>query len=881
MSPITGNGVGVMDPYNETLAQLPPAQRKRTSGDGTEPDGSAGRAPAQDPSADQQQPQVATLLDASDGDAFRTIDQLTKSQDRLRRNRWAIDTYHGWLDDNIQFSYLDKVPNQNVWRARLAPGVSVERSASVPNKAADLCNKVTDALLADPPKPNPQPHVDDESVDAAADLAAEVLRQNAGEAGINEIQQYRWALRNSLTRSTSYLEFDINEDGGGYQPYQVLAHPQATDPNKPMVAVDPATNLAIPAVDPVLRYVSQGGQFVDDASQADRVWLPKIVVRRHQRVKVTVIPATATLEDADMVILSDYCTLSEARSRWPETVGAMASAELNQLTQWRPSFWEMLVPFTFRNTSEGMTGPSFEEVGAFSPLLQKRMYFHRCFIKKSRDYPDGLTIDVTGQGQRDGLRLGQQTMEYDVNLPTGGTEIRCRDIPLTAVTPDQDVAGMDPSGWPFEARFDSSAKADANQLSQYLDALERMANPHVFIRSNTAIEEDEWADRSKPIVVGPSDQMPTYEQFPPLPPVVQFSEYLQTRQDTASGLTATAQGLDSENSQSGIAKKLTVRQAQISLAGIQQQLHAAMTRGWRICCQWVQAKYTIPQLIKFSGEDASNQEQWWTGADFAGIDTIGIEPGTGTFMTAEDKANYIAFLQGQGWLDAEKAGEIGITGIARDLGLPSNPIKAFMERAVGVWLKGAPDGWVQEWQTYEQEKQAYDLAQQQFQHATQLYTQYLTYQAVVNAGPPSGMLGPEGQAEKAGTDYASAAIQLQVLLAQNPTASQPPQPPQVQPPQKPWTPFGDRPCDTEPEIAKGWTERLRMLQMSPRYSAQPKEWQQCADEKYMTSRQAWAMATGAAPSNPMAGHSHQRSASASIGAAGVANGPPNSQPQAA
>jgi hypothetical protein len=143
---------------------------------------------------------------------------------------------------------------------------------------------------------------------------------------------------------------------------------------------------------------------------------------------------------------------------------------------------------------------------------------------------------------------------------------------------------------------------------------------------------------------------------------------LQTRQDTASGLTATAQGLDTESSQSGIAKRLTVRQAQISLAGIQQQLHAAFTRGWRIQCQIAQADFTTPQLMQFSGEDASNQEQWWTGEDFAGIDDIGIEPGTGTMMTAEDKANYAAFLQGQTWLTGEQAGDIAMAGHLERLG---------------------------------------------------------------------------------------------------------------------------------------------------------------------------------------------------------------------
>lgn len=845
---IQGNGTVAMDPYTETLASVPMQARRKSTGDGAEPGGGPVAPPETEPA-----PQAPTLLDASAQDCFRTIDALCKSQDRLRRNRWAIDSYHSWLDSNIQFGRLDKIPNQNIWIAKLAPGVTGERAAAVPNKASDLCNKVADSLLADPPKPNPQPHVDDETADAAANLAAEVLRQNAGESGINEVAHYRWALRNALTRSCSYLEYDIDQEGGGYQAYQLMAHPQATDQDlaqadaedeEPLFATDPTSGQRLPAVDPIRRYVSAARTFVVNASEADRVWLPKVVVRRHFRTKVSTFPPTAALEEAAAIVLTDYCDLSEGRKRWPDTVGQMTTEQLNSLTKWTPSFSEMVVPFTFRNgIAEGMTGPSMDEVGSLSPLLQKRMYFHRLMVRDSSEYQSGLLLDITGADG--GTLLGRETMEYTVQLPTAGKTTRCRDIPLVQITPNQDVDGLDPTGWPFEARFDGAAQAAAHSLSSYQDALDRMANPHVFIPSMTAIEEDEWADRTKPIIIGQTDKTPYYEQFSPLPPIVAFSEYIETRLDTSSGLTATAQGLDSQNSQSGVAKRLTVRQAQISLAGIQQNLHAGMTRGWRIVCQWVQAKFSTPQLIQFSGEDVSNQEQWWTGEDFAGIDDIGIEPGTGTFMTAEDKANYVAFLQGQQWLDPERAAEIGITGISRDLGLPPDIVMAAIERSVGVWLKGPPEGWVQLWQQYMQQKQVYDQAQAQYQSELQAFQASQQAQAVVDAGPPQ-LLGPETQNEQAGIQFASARL----ALASNPAPAVMPQAPQIPPPQKPWTPFEDRPNDTEPDIAHKWMRRLSHLQMSPRYSAQVPEWKQCLDEKYMVFRQATATAAGASPGNP-------------------------------
>jgi hypothetical protein len=140
----------------------------------------------------------------------------------------------------------------------------------------------------------------------------------------------------------------------------------------------------LPTVDPILRYVSPDNQFVTEAAQADRVWLPKIVVRKHHRTKVLLFPATAAIEDAQAAIVTDYCTLSDAIARWPDTVGKMTTEELSQLASWRPSFADMVVPFTFRGgEGAGMTGPSLEQVGTLSPLMQKRMFFHRLYVLKS------------------------------------------------------------------------------------------------------------------------------------------------------------------------------------------------------------------------------------------------------------------------------------------------------------------------------------------------------------------------------------------------------------------------------------------------------------------------------------------------------------------
>lgn len=784
-----------MTPFQERISSIPMIPRSNTTGDGTSPIPPKDRvAPGEDEGMSFERP--ATLEHSDDQTTFRAIDQLARSQDRLARNRWAIDTYHTWIDAGVAFGRLDKQPNQNIWVAKLPPGMGMENVAALPNKANDLGNKVSEALLVDPPKPNTQAHTNGEAENEAGDLATSFLMGNGGEAGTNDVQNFRWALRNALPRASSFLHYDVNEDGGGYQPYQVLAHPQAQDPSQPLVAMvpDPMTGqpIAETTPNPILRYVSAptpeapAGQFVEQPSEADRVWLPGITVQRLRRESVRLFPATASIEEASACLLILWCTLAEGRKRW-KSVAAMDAGELANLASWRPVTSDIVVPYTFRALADGMTGPTVDEVGNLSPLLQRRMFYYRlCVTADKQEYPNGLVVDISGLDG--GTILDRQTLDYQMPTEEGKTEIKCRDIPVVQVTPQQDTIDNDPTGWPFFTRFAGSTEATGQVYSTYLDALERILRPHVFIYSTTPVDEIDWLDRSKPVILNPGDPPVTYEQIPPTPDIVRVAEDMRQQQNTASGLSDTAQGLEASSSQSGIAKQLTVQQAKVSLSGIHQQLMAAFTRGWRIKVQIAQAKFTTPQLLQYTGTGASSEVKWFRGEDLAGVDDIGIEPGTGTLETPEGKANSVAFLQQNGWIAPDQAADVAVVGIARELGLPQDAAMQAINRAVSAWLKGPDPQWLAQMQAYQQQMQA---------------------------------VAPE--------------LQQQAMDAQA-QGMQPAAPPP--PPAPPVNPFEPRPNDDEPEVALKWVKRLSRLMMSPEYSAQPPEWRMLLDQKYLFCRQA-------------------------------------------
>jgi hypothetical protein len=260
-------------------------------------------------------------------------------------------------------------------------------------------------------------------------------------------------------------------------------------------------------------------------------------------------------------------------------------------------------------------------------------------------------------------------------------------------------------------------------------------------------------------------------------------------------------------------------------------------------------------------------------------------------MTAEDKANYVAFLQGQQWLAPDKAADIGVTGIARDLGLPEDSVKAAIERAVALWLKGPPQAqpnaalnpltgqptqWIDTYRTWKAAQVQFQQAQAQFQQQQQQYQQWLQLSAVAAGGPPQP-LGPEVQNETAMRDYQMAVFQLRAMQTQQAQTQgpqlvggqfvmQPPVPPQAPQVPAPWTPFETRPNDTEPVIADKWMKRLSLLQMNPSYSKQIPEWRDMADQRYTQARQAVATASGANPGQPQAQQSQPPAPASAYGA---------------
>jgi hypothetical protein len=288
-----------------------------------------------------------------------------------------------------------------------------------------------------------------------------------------------------------------------------------------------------------------------------------------------------------------------------------------------------------------------------------------------------------------------------------------------------------------------------------------------------------------------------------------------------------AQGADSQQEVSGVARQIAVQQSNVAMSRVQQKVMSAFERHWRIKCQLAMAEFTVPQMIRYEGEDGAYKEEWWTGVDFARITDVSVKAGTGTMMPPQEKVKYVQQLTQFGMMTPDEALDVAKPTFATTLGLPPDPTQQRIERQVGTWLKGPPSPeWIQQAQQYQQAKAVADQENAQ---------QQAEYQQVA------------AQHQQESQVAATAGVPHEATMPPQPQPVQPTDPMTGQPMQAPWTPFAPLPCDDEPLSAQLRQRRLKKLMESARFGAQPPEWQQVVFEEYGRMRSAVAAAQAPPP----------------------------------
>lgn len=798
---------------------------------------------------------MGPLLEEDDGDVYRTIQGLVLRQDIIARNHLAQDQYWTCVKRGYPWATLEYVPDQSIYKFTMPYGTKGYSIQAIPNKAWDLINKATETLLVDFPAPDPSPLNDSEEAQQAADMAGKFLDQDASEDGTNDPAVFYQAVDKALTCASSYIHCWTDPTGDGSVPLQIKAHPLAQSPENPLIGPD-----GMPTTDYVLRYVTQDQQFTNDPSQAAPQWMPKLRADVLGNEHIRVFPETSTVATCEKVVLLWYCTLGEAKRRWPETVGQMLPADLSALCDWTPPRYLVLLPPFERARWKLTTSDEKQKSGSSDERL---MFYYHVYQRSTPEYPKGAELVVTGS--QGGMKLYQDTLSADVEVTDSDgsgpkQETRHLDIPVTQLTPRIDADDRDPSGTRYIELFGGSTQFSATLQMGYLEACDIILHSEKYSYSGSPVEGYQITEArasGDAIPVLQKGDEPFYPQQHPLPPdFLDVLSYGNDQQDSISSLSKPAQGSNNQQEVSGVARNIAVQQASIGLSRMQSAVNRAYERYCRIKIQQVMRRFTAPFQIRYVGEDGAYKQEQWTGTDFALVGDVRIQAGSGTGMAPQAKINYLSQSAQFGLIGPDEAKAAARPTFARDLGIPESPHEQYIERCVASWLQGPPQGWVEAWTPYAQAEAQFQQAQQMYQQQVMAYQSAQQNTALVQGGPPPPLLGPENQNAMAMEQYQMAVLALQA----NPLPPMPPQPPPPVQIPRPWTPFEPRPNDIEPEIAILWKIRLSKVMSTVKYSESIPEWRQPLDQKYQlamqTVQQALAPPPQAAPAAPQSKPSH-------------------------
>lgn len=430
------------------------------------------------------------------------------------------------------------------------------------------------------------------------------------------------------------------------------------------------------------------------------------------------------------------------------------------------------------------------------------------------------------------------------------------EIPVVQITPIADVFDGDPQGRPFVELFAGAVENNAHLAMSFAELVNKIVHTPYAVPATSPIDGDDVknarATEDMLLINRPEDK-PTPIAPPPLPNT--FFEMFNLSDDAVNSMASAnrpSQGSDRQQEVSGRARQIAIEQNNVGNTSKQHILSAAYSRWCRIKIERAMSDFTVPQTIAYEGEDGANKQAEWTGVDFALVGKVTIKAGTGTMMAPDQKVQYLGNLQAAGLLPADEAAEAARPSFSKRLGIASSPHEQYIERCISAWLQGPPTPeWAQQYQAWHQAQQQFQAAQQQFQQQLQLFQQAQQAQAIAAGGPPPANLGPEAQNEGAMNHYQQAIIALEQIAQQTggvlPQQPVPPQPPQVP---EPWTPFKQRPNQTEPAIAAMWARKLSKVISSVKYDQAIPEWRAILDTAYIKARQAVATASGAAPASP-------------------------------
>ncbi len=648
------------------------------------------------------------LLDEKNAKKVRAavLKNWTSQDEGLSRTLAEIEQAEGWRNAE-RWVYLRRGNNDRQWEVWRPPGI--DRLPALPDKVDELCRRFAAQLCVDAPKLEGVPATGEEPDIESAELVDTIFEVEGGESGWNFRLMVEGAIDISTTQKSAFAHIWVNPVGGGERPVTVMAHPEATqydeqdpkacelgpppiDPATGQQAIDPTTGQPVPGqptADLVTKYLAKDRRTLEPYESANTLmrWVPRVCYKLLGARHVRFLPEWCRgigADDTDGLVVADYRSIGELKQWYPQTVGTWDNDQLKKLVNWKPFEDELLLPLHARKPEKVGTWLNKDEVpdDAIALVLWE---YHR----QSPVYPKGAEVCVGGAD----AALCQKTLEVEVERPDGSKVPEVLEMPVSQCRNLNDWVGLSPYGQALVTKMGPWNEMMAQQWVALQEFLDRLNNPFMFLPLGSAVQPDQLAQRDgRPILVNGREGQPMMEEVPDLSSEIgRWYELAVTGLNSASLLSETANATELPSVNSGVQANTIIGQVLVALSSSQANATDFLCRTGRLILQRLRAFSTVPQTVKYEGDDGAFKADEWRGADLYGAKDVRLARGTFTGMRDDQKrARIIEDVQLQ-VLPLEDAAELLAAGTSEKVGLEEDPVRLRIKRQIdGLFDTGAP-----------------------------------------------------------------------------------------------------------------------------------------------------------------------------------------------
>lgn len=747
-------------------------------------------------------PPVASLLDLARTKpqaAAARIYAIWEAQDATYRRHHAFwQRNKCWMAGYPGVSCVPKTSDLSDWDLNFAFGLSQMKPAG--SLLSTYVRRLAAHMYVDEPIPQILPTQDGTSEDAASEFAERLLIEDGSLSGTNDTARFMLNSEKSSTFGSAFTYLWADPHGNGSRPMQMMAHPAAQTVEE--AAIDPNTGQSVDENEMVPRYV-KGDALTDVPAEADLQWLPKVCPYDISAHQVRPIPAVAShIDDCTGCMVLFPFTLGVLKETFPK----MAELDIDDqqaLVSWRPMAANWSLPWYAKRRNALPPGPDGE------PNDDEYVWTIAWYHKSTPTYPKGGYVLTTGAKHvlyptpEDGETAGEWSAMVETE---DGQAPVLLDLPIAQWKSLNDVDHQSFVGKPLVDEMGAYDAMSVRIMDAALTHSWRFMYPHIFIPMGSNVQPEQLASRGvAPIQFNPAGK-PEVEQVPDFDRTsVDLIGVAKEGMENTMGLRSPAQGAAVSNVTSARQGEQLIQQSYANIATIVQNQRRGIIRYWKIKLQLMRAFCTIPQLVKYVGEDGAYKEREWSSADLDGIMDVSIKIGSFTQLSPEDRETLIARWMTPlapnlpPMLDFDEGQRLLSNSVNARMGRLDNPFRMRAKRQIAAWNDGPPEGW-------EEQQAAFMQAQQQ----VQAFTQQAAQEAEARGLTPEEV-GPAIEQKS-----------QQMMQA-------------IQPPLNPFAPL---PPDAEPPIAKIRHQEISRAIVSERFNKWSPAWQGLIVQAYNEARLA-------------------------------------------